>query len=62
MLSKADNSFSFAIVAALALFFIGGILTTVVPPLVDKSWGRPFENHDPSKGPTGCCGPTRRSS
>ena len=41
MLSKADNSFSFAIVAALVLFFIGGLLTTVVPPLVDKSWARP---------------------
>ena len=23
------------------LFFIGGLLTTVVPPLVDKSWARP---------------------
>jgi len=53
MLSKADNSFSFAIGAALVLFFLGGILTTVVPPMVDKSWGRPFENHDPAKGPTG---------
>ena len=35
---KADNSFSFAIAAALVLFFIGGLLTTVVPPLMDKSW------------------------
>ena len=23
------------------LFFIGGLLTTVVPPLVDKSWSKP---------------------
>jgi cytochrome c oxidase cbb3-type subunit 2 len=53
MLSKADNSATFAVVAALVLFFIGGILTTVVPPLVDKSWARPFENNDPAKGPTG---------
>ena len=53
MFSKADNSFSFAIAAALVLFFLGGILTTIVPPMVDKSWGRPFENHDPAKGPTG---------
>jgi len=53
MLSKADNSATFAVIAALGLFFIGGVLTTVVPPLVDKSWGRPFENHDPSKGLTG---------
>jgi cytochrome c oxidase cbb3-type subunit 2 len=41
MLSRADNSFSFAIVAALVLFFIGGLLTTVVPPMVDKSWSKP---------------------
>ncbi len=50
---KPINSATFAVAAALVLFFIGGLLTTVVPPLVDKSWGRPFENHDPSKGPTG---------
>lgn len=53
MLRKADYSASFAAAAALILFFIGGILTTVVPPLVDKSWAKPFENHDPSRGPTG---------
>jgi cbb3-type cytochrome oxidase cytochrome c subunit len=53
MLSKADRSAGFAVAAALMLFFVGGLITTVVPPLVDKSWGRPFENHDPSKGPTG---------
>ena len=41
MFSRADNSFSFAIVAALVLFFIGGLLTTVAPPLIDKSWSRP---------------------
>ena len=41
MLRKADNNAAFAVVAALGLFFIGGILTTVVPPLVDKSWSRP---------------------
>ena len=53
MFERADKSAGFAIGAALVLFFVGGTLTTVVPPLVDKSWGRPFENHDPSKGPTG---------
>jgi cytochrome c oxidase cbb3-type subunit 2 len=53
MLSKADYSASFAVAAALLLFFIGGVMTTVVPPLVDKSWGRAFENGDPAKGPTG---------
>ena len=41
MLRKADNSATFAVIAALVLFFIGGILTTVVPPMVDKSWMRP---------------------
>ena len=41
MLRKADNSAAFAVVAALVHFFIGGVLTTVVPPLVDKSWSRP---------------------
>jgi cbb3-type cytochrome c oxidase subunit II len=53
MLRKADNSAAWAVIAALGLFFIGGILTTVVPPLVDRTWSRPFENQDPAKGPTG---------
>jgi cytochrome c oxidase cbb3-type subunit II len=53
MLRKADSNFAFAVGAALVFFFIGGTLTTVVPPLVDKSWSKPFENSDPSKGPTG---------
>ena len=49
MLSKADNSATFVVAAALGLFFIGGLLTTVVPPLVDKSWGKPFENQRPGE-------------
>src|SRR3974390_1585694 len=53
MLGKADSNSTYFIVAALALFFTGGLMTTLVPPLVDKSWSKPFENHDPSKGPTG---------
>ena len=53
MLQKADTNFGFAIAAALGLFFIGGILTTVAPPLIDKTWAKPFSNDDPSKGPTG---------
>ena len=40
MFSKADNSAAWAVGLALVMFFIGGLLTTVVPPLVDKSWGR----------------------
>lgn len=53
MLRKADTSATWAVIFALLFFFIGGILTTVVPPMVDKSWSKPFENSDPSKGPTG---------
>ena len=53
MLRKADTSAIWAVAASLGLFFIGGILTTVVPPMIDKSWGKPFANTDSSKGPTG---------
>ncbi len=53
MLGKTGSSAPAFIVAALLLFFLGGLLTTVAPPIIDKSWGKPFENHDPSKGPTG---------
>jgi cytochrome c oxidase cbb3-type subunit 2 len=53
MLRKADSSATAAVVFALGFFFIGGILTTVVPPMVDKTWARPFHNTDPAKGPTG---------
>lgn len=53
MLGKTDMSAPLFVVAALVFFLIGGLMTTVVPPLVDASWSKPFENHDPSKGPTG---------
>jgi cytochrome c oxidase cbb3-type subunit II len=53
MLRKADTSAVWAVAASLGLFFIGGILTTVVPPMIDKSWSKPFVNADSSKGPTG---------
>ena len=53
MLRKADTSALWAVIASLFLFFIGGILTTVVPPMVDKSWSKPFDNSDPAKGITG---------
>ena len=33
MLQKTDSNATCFVVAALALFFIGGLLTTVAPPL-----------------------------
>ncbi len=53
MLRKTDVNAKLFVVAALALFFIGGMLTTVAPPLIDTTWAKPFENNDPAKGPTG---------
>lgn len=53
MLNRIDIDAKVFVGAALVMFFIGRTLTTVVPPLVDTSWGKPFENNDPSKGPTG---------
>lgn len=53
MQRKVDVSALWAIAASLLLFFIGGILTTVVPPMVDHSWMKPFSNQDPAKGVTG---------
>lgn len=53
MLHKADYNALFFVAAALVLFFTGGLLTTVAPPLIDQSWTTPFENNDPGKGPTG---------
>lgn len=53
MLRKADDNAGFAVVAALVLFAIGAVLTTIVPPMVDKTWAKPFENSDPTKGLTG---------
>lgn len=53
MLHKADDNAGFAVAAATGLFLIGAVLTTIVPPMVDRTWSRPFENTDPSKGPTG---------
>jgi cbb3-type cytochrome c oxidase subunit II len=53
MLSKTDNNAAKFVIAALALFFIGGLLTTVAPPLIDKSWATPFSNTDSTRGPTG---------
>ncbi|MCE1227885.1 MAG: cbb3-type cytochrome c oxidase subunit II [Firmicutes bacterium] len=53
MFKKADTSALWAVILSLVLFFVGGILTTIVPPMVDHTWAKPFENNDPAKGPTG---------
>lgn len=57
MLKKTDNNAVWFMVMAVVFFMVGGLLTTVVPPLVDKSWGTPFHNEDPAKGPTGKLNP-----
>ena len=40
MLGKTDSNATMFVVMALVFFFIGGLLTTVAPPLIDKSWGQ----------------------
>lgn len=41
MLEKVDKSSAVFVAGALLFFFIGGLLTTLAPPLLDKSWARP---------------------
>jgi cytochrome c oxidase cbb3-type subunit 2 len=53
MLGKTDSNAMLFVIAAVVFFMIGGLLTTVVPPLVDSTWAKPFDNDDPSKGPVG---------
>ncbi|MBL8214125.1 MAG: cbb3-type cytochrome c oxidase subunit II [Bryobacterales bacterium] len=53
MIPNSDKSTPIFAAASVVFFMIGGLLTTVVPPMVDTTWGRPFENSDPAKGPTG---------
>jgi cbb3-type cytochrome c oxidase subunit II len=53
MFRKSDKDASIFAVLATIFFLIGGSMTTIVPPLVDRSWGKPFENADPAKGPVG---------
>lgn len=57
MIGKTDKSAGIFMAMAVVFFLIGGTITTVVPPLVDRSWGKAFENTDPSKGPTGKLNP-----
>lgn len=53
MLKNTDRSALVFAVMAVVFFMVGGLLTTVVPPMLDTSWSRPFHNTDPAKGPTG---------
>jgi len=40
-LEKIDKSSVLFVVAAVVFFWIGGLLTTLAPPLLDKSWAKP---------------------
>ncbi len=57
MLRNTDKSAIGFAVAAVIFFLVGGGLTTIVPPIVDTSWSKPFANDDPGKGPTGTLKP-----
>ncbi len=41
MLKKIDTSTALFMAGAVLFFWIGGLLTTAVPPLVDSSWAKP---------------------
>lgn len=48
MLSKVDKSNGLFIAAAVGIFAVGAVLTTVAPPLLDASWAKPvagLKNH-----------------
>jgi len=40
-LEKIDKSSVLFVVAAVVFFWIGGLLTTLAPPMLDKSWAKP---------------------
>ncbi len=70
MLHKTDSNAILFVGAALGLFFIGGLLTTVAPPLIDKSWNKPSKTPIPPRDqpasllptPTSRCAATRFTS
>jgi cytochrome c oxidase cbb3-type subunit 2 len=41
VLSKLDKNSTLFMIGAVAFFWIGGILTTAAPPLLDSSWCKP---------------------
>ncbi len=41
MFNKVDKSSALFVVAAVVFFWIGGLLTTFAPPMLDKSWATP---------------------
>lgn len=42
MLKKIDKSSLLFAAAAVIFFWIGGLLTTLAPPMLDKSWAKPL--------------------
>jgi len=43
MLSKIDKNSALFVVAAVVFFWIGGLLTTFAPPMLDESWAKPID-------------------
>lgn len=43
MFDKIDKSQALFVTGAVVFFWIGGLLTTLAPPLLDASWARPYE-------------------
>jgi cytochrome c oxidase cbb3-type subunit 2 len=41
MFNKVDKSSALFVVAAVVFFWIGGLLTTLAPPMLDASWAKP---------------------
>jgi cbb3-type cytochrome c oxidase subunit II len=42
MLKKIDKSSALFVVGAVVFFWIGGLITTLAPPMLDKSWAKPL--------------------
>ena len=49
MFGNAEKNAMLFVIAAVVLFLIGGLLTTLVPPLIDTSWGRGADDTDAVK-------------
>ena len=47
MLAKTENNAGLFFVVATAFFMVGGLLTTVLPAVIEKSWRTPVEGEQP---------------